>query len=233
MKSKKAVVIHSGGMDSSLCLALAIQEFGAKNVLSLSFHYNQRHTPELEQAAKICKDWNVDHVVLNIDCLQEITSSALMDQTISIQHVQGQTPNTLVVGRNGLMAHVGGIHANHLGAHCLYMGVMELEGSNSGYRDCSRSYMDLQEQILRIDLDDPYFEIRTPLVRMTKKETLELAYQLGILEYLLTHTITCYEGIPQKGCQTCPACLLRNRGLAEFALSHPAVSLPYSVCLNH
>lgn len=227
MLTKKALVIHSGGMDSSLCLALAIKEFGAKEVLSVSYSYSQRHSNELVQAEKICKEWGVDHVVLTIDCLQEITSNALLNHKLAIQHHAGELPNTLVVGRNGLMARIGAIHANQLGAHCIYMGVMGLEGANSGYRDCSRHYMDLMQEILRIDLDDPSFEIRTPLVHMNKKETMELAERLGILFFLLEETITCYQGISKSGCCTCPACILRNEGIREFAAANPNFKLPY------
>jgi 7-cyano-7-deazaguanine synthase len=224
---KDAIVIHSGGMDSSLCLALAIKEFGTENVLSLSFSYQQRHSNELEQAKKICKEWDVDHYTLNIDCLAEITTNALIDQQTQIEHANGEPPNTLVVGRNGLMARLGAIHAQQLGARCIYMGIMELESANSGYRDCSREYMDLMENILRIDLDDSSFSIRTPLVFMTKEESMELGHQLGVLEYLLEETITCYEGILRKGCQTCPACILRNEGIALFKVKQPTVVLPY------
>lgn len=213
---KKAIVIHSGGMDSSICLALALREFGKDQVLSLSFNYHQRHAPELIQAAKICQDWGVDHTVINIDCLAAITDDALTNHTKSIQHNPNQAPNTLVVGRNGLMARLGAIHAHHLGAQCIYMGVIEVESSNSGYRDCSRAYMDLMQQILRIDLDNPKFEIRTPLVYLTKKQTLEIAQQLNVLDYLLEETISCYEGLRHQGCKVCPACLLRNEGIVQF-----------------
>lgn len=216
---KKAVVIHSGGMDSSLCLALAIRAFGVTDVLSLSFLYGQRHTPELKQAAFICQEWGVDHLLLNIDCLERITTSALIGHHLPIQHDPGRPPNTLVMGRNGLMARLGAIHIHDLGGHYIYMGVMGLDGSNSGYRDCSREYMDKMEAILRIDLDDPLFEIRTPLVQMTKKETMELAESLNILPFLLENTVTCYEGIPHAGCRVCPACKLRNAGIAEFISS--------------
>lgn len=224
---KDAVVIHSGGMDSSICLALAAKDFGPENVLSLSFSYQQRHSNELDQARKISKDWGIDHYVLNIDCLSEITSNALTNQEIHISHPKGQAPNTLVAGRNGLMARLGGIHANNLGAKCIYMGVMELESANSGYRDCSREYMDLMERILRIDFDDLLFTINTPLVYLNKLESMELANSLGVLEYLLSETITCYEGIPRKGCQVCPACNLRNEGIEEFRKKHPTLVLPY------
>jgi 7-cyano-7-deazaguanine synthase len=228
MKLKKqAIVVHSGGMDSSLCLALGMQEFGAENVLSMSFAYGQRHSLELEQAIKICRDWHVDHITLTVDCLQEITENALMNATQDITHAAGSAPNTLVVGRNGLMARLAAIHAEHLGANYIYMGVIEVEAANSGYRDCKRSYIDLLQQTLRIDLDNDNFEIRTPVVYMTKYETMELGRQLGILEYLLKETITCYLGIPEWGCGDCPSCSLRNEGIKDFVSRNPAFKMPY------
>lgn len=218
--NKKAIVVHSGGMDSSLCLALAMEQFGKENVLSLSFTYGQRHSDELKFAQKICQDWSVDHTVIHLDCLREITHNALMDASVAIEHKKGEAPNTLVVGRNGLMARVASIHANDLGAHCVFMGVIEVEEANSGYRDCSRKYMDIIQAALRMDFDDPTFEIKTPIVFMNKKETMELAYQMGMLQYLLENTVTCYEGIAHFGCGKCPACKLRNEGIAEFLKDH-------------
>jgi 7-cyano-7-deazaguanine synthase len=224
---KKAVVVHSGGMDSSLCLALAVQEFGAENVLSLSFTYNQRHSIELSRATKISEHFKVDHVELDLSCLSQITESALIGNKQEISHQKGEAPNTLVVGRNGLMARLAGIHANSLGAQCIYIGVMELEEANSGYRDCSRAYMDIIQSALRLDFADQSFEIRTPLVFMNKKETMELGHKLGVLEYLLENTVTCYEGIEKEGCGKCPACNLRNSGLKIFSLEHPEVKYSY------
>lgn len=214
--NKKTVVVHSGGMDSSLCLALAIEKYRAPNVLSLSFTYGQRHSNELERAKKICADWKVDHKVIDLSCLNKITKSALMDTDTKIEHKPNSAPNTLVVGRNGLMARIAAIHANSLGASSIYMGVIEVEEANSGYRDCSRSYMDIIQAALRVDFADSSFEIKTPLVYMTKKQTMELGYQLGHLHYLLDNTISCYEGISGLGCQVCPACKLRNEGIQDF-----------------
>lgn len=227
LMKKKAVVVHSGGMDSSLCLALAIKEFGAKEVLSLSFTYNQRHSIELTRATEISKHFGVDHVELDLSCLSKITESALIGNKTKIEHQAGQAPNTLVVGRNGLMARLAGIHAYSLGSHCIYMGVMELEAANSGYRDCSRAYMDIIQTALRMDFADPSFEIRTPLVAMNKKETMELGLSLGVIEYLLEKTVTCYEGIEKEGCMKCPACKLRNAGLKIFSLEHPEINYSY------
>lgn len=225
--SKKTIVAHSGGMDSSLCLALAIRDFGKANVLSLSFRYEQRHSPELMQAAKICRDWGVDHTVLDLPFLAEITDNALTNHLLSFSRAPGQPPNTLVTGRNGLMAMIAGIHAHHLGARCIYLGVIGVDAANSGYRDCNRAYMDLVQSLLRRDVDDPSFEVRTPVVNMTKKQTLILGLELGILDYLLQETITCYEGIPQQGCQACPACRLRNAGICEFLQEYPDFPIPY------
>jgi 7-cyano-7-deazaguanine synthase len=224
---KKTIVVHSGGMDSSLCLALAIKEFGHENVLSLSFTYNQRHSEEIDRARKISDYFKVDHKELDLSCLSQITKSALIGSHEKILHPKGEAPNTLVVGRNGLMARLASIHAHSLEAHCIYMGVMELEEANSGYRDCSRAYMDIVQSALRMDFSDEKFEIRTPLVNMTKKETMELGYELGVLEYLLETTITCYEGVDKEGCLKCPACQLRNSGLKIFSLEHPEFKYSY------
>ncbi len=224
---KKAVVVHSGGMDSSICLAIAVKDFGAENVLSVSFSYEQRHSIELQRAEEICTHFKVDHVVIDLSCLSQVTTSALLNKSQKIEHNAGEAPNTLVMGRNGLMARVAAIHAQSLGAKCIYMGVMEIEEANSGYRDCSRTYMDLIQSALRIDFADALFQIRTPLVAMTKKETMEFGYHLGVLEYLLETTITCYEGIEKEGCLKCPACKLRNNGLKIFSLEHPEFKYSY------
>ncbi|MCB1148872.1 MAG: 7-cyano-7-deazaguanine synthase QueC, partial [Chlamydiia bacterium] len=202
--------------DSSICLALMLREYKTEEILSLGFKYNQRHSAELFQAEKIAKHFGVERRVVDLSLLSTLTRDALTDSSIPIEHLPGEAPNTLVVGRNGLMARLAAIHAHHLGAGSIVMGVMELEGANSGYRDCSRAYMDKMQEILRLDLDNPHFTIRTPLVKMTKRETMELADSLGVLEYLLENTISCYEGLFGRGCGRCPACLLRNEGIDAF-----------------
>lgn len=222
-----AVVTHSGGMDSSLCLALAVREFGADQVLSLGFKYGQRHDDELEAASTIADWFGVRRLVVPISSLQEVTSNALMDSSIEIAHHEG-APNTLVLGRNGLMARLSAIHAAQVGTNVIYMGIIGVEAANSGYRDCTRAYMDLMEQILRMDLNDQDFEIRTPLVDMTKMETMKLGHELACLDFLLRETITCYEGLKLAGCRVCPACRLRNEGLRQFALVHVDLELPFA-----
>jgi 7-cyano-7-deazaguanine synthase len=231
MAKKSAVVVHSGGMDSSLCLAVAVKEFGPSNVLSLSFNYLQRHSVELKQAKKIADHFKVDHIVLDLPILEKITDNALTNHSLSIETLKNSPPNTMVVGRNGLMAEIAGIHAHGLNANCLYMGVMELEGANSGYRDCSREYMDTVQALLRMDLNQPKFEIKTPLIKMTKAETMELGYSLGVLEFLLEETLTCYEGVAKQGCMKCPACKLRHDGIRAFLLKRPEFNFSYKALL--
>lgn len=225
--NKSAIVVHSGGMDSSICLAQAIQDFNASDVLALSFTYGQRHSEEIKRAQKIAAHFSVDHAIVDINCLAEITENALTNSEIQIKHEENSAPNTLVVGRNGLMARLAAIHADHLGANAIYMGVIEVESANSGYRDCSRDYMDKMQQIMRIDLDREDFEIRTPIVKMNKYETMSFAYQLGVLEFLLENTITCYEGIERYGCGNCPACKLRNEGISKFVKANPSFNFSY------
>lgn len=224
---KKTVVVHSGGMDSSICLALACRDLDPSEILSIGFIYGQRHSVELDRARVIAKHFGVERIELSIDCLSEITESALIGNTIDIKHDQSSPANTMVVGRNGLMARIAAIHAQHLGADSIYMGVIEVESENSGYRDCSRLYMDRMQEILRMDFDCKDFEIKTPLVHLTKKETMELAHKLGVLEFLLEHTITCYNGTDKAGCMSCPACTLRNRGIAQFVETHKDIKFSY------
>jgi 7-cyano-7-deazaguanine synthase len=234
----ETIVIHSGGMDSSLCLAKAVKEdFGgdASKVLSLSFQYGQRHSEECVRAEEIAKRFGVRNENVVISCLEELTNNALINQEIEIQHKDGEPPNTMVIGRNGLMARLGAIYAQHLNAeykaniHSIYMGVIEVEhgGDGVGYRDCSREYMGKMQEILRMDLADPKFEIRTPIVFMTKRQTMDLGHRLGVLEYLLERTITCYKGVPLAGCRKCPSCILRNDGLREFLAEHPEFEAPF------
>ncbi len=215
-KPTKAVVLHSGGMDSSITLRLAIEELGRNNVTALAFWYGQRHSNEIGCATRICKAWGIEQKIVDIDAMRHITTNALMDASLPMQREVGESPTTLVLGRNGLFVRLAAIYGDKIGADQVWIGVLESVDGNSGYRDCSRAYMNLKEQILRIDLDNPFFVVRTPLVFMSKAESLQVAKDLGVLEYLLKETLTCYAGVPKEGCGDCPACHLRKRGLTQY-----------------
>lgn len=211
-----AIVLHSGGMDSSICLQLAINRFGKDSVISLGFDYHQRHSSELQAAAEIATLFGVRRTVLQMPVVCGWEESSLLSTTTSFQREGSSVPNSFVPSRNGLFLLMSAPLARRLGASHLYIGVMELEGENSGYPDCSRAYIDAVQTVIRLDNSDPSFSIETPLISMTKKETIALAHSLGILDLLLTTTVTCYAGLKGEGCRQCPACILRNKGLHEF-----------------
>jgi 7-cyano-7-deazaguanine synthase len=230
-----AVVILSGGMDSAICLALAVKKYGASNVAAVTFDYSQRHSTEIKAAQKIASLSQVKHEILNLKFYSSVADNALTNHSYPIhknEHDGGQLLNTFVVGRNGLFARVAMIYGHQYGAKNLFVGVMGLEVANSGYPDCSREYFNLQEQIFRLDLQIPDYQIHTPLVYLTKSQSMSLAYELGILPMLLEQTVTCYEGLDKYGCGTCPSCLLRNQGIKEFLKLHPEVEFSYKNKFN-
>ena len=228
-KNKHAVVVLSGGMDSAICLALAVKNFGAHNTSAITFDYGQRHFSEKTSAKFMAEHFNVDQVTIDLPFFSQLTNNALLnhDRSLVEHNNTSMLPNTLVVGRNGLFARLGAIYANTIQASHLFLGVLGLEAANSGYLDCSRKYFDLMEQILRIDLASENFWIHTPLVDMTKKQTLDLAAELGELKFILENSITCYEGIKEYGCGECAACILRNNGIKEYLVLNPLFQFSY------
>lgn len=221
-----SIVLHSGGMDSSLCLYLAAKQYGEDRVLSLGFQYGQRHAPELTAAETIASHFGIRRVVISVPPLPGWETSSLLAHSIPI-HIEGMCPNSIVRGRNGLFLMMAAPLAHTVGAHELVIGVMEREGSYSGYPDCSREYIDRVQAVVRLDLQDSSFSIQTPLIQMSKADTMRLADDCGVLDYLLEKTVTCYNGISAVGCQECPSCRLRNQGIIEFYRSHPKRRAPH------
>ena len=185
MSPNSALVIFSGGQDSTTCLFQAIADCGAGNVQTISFQYGQRHAIELQRAAWIAQDLGVPHTVLDLSHIGSITHNALMDSSATIRQT-GSTP--------------------------IYTGVCETDFS--GYPDCRDVFIKSMNVTLNLAMDYP-FDIRTPLMWLTKKQTWALADQLGAFDYIREHTHTCYMGV-DGGCHQCPACILRERGLREY-----------------
>ena len=211
MSPATALVIFSGGQDSTTCLFQAIADCGTGNVQTISFHYGQRHAIELQRAAWIAQDLGVPHTVLDLSLLGSITHNALMDSHAAIQPA-GNTPNTFVDGRNALFLLYAAIHAKAQGIRDIIIGVCETDFS--GYPDCRDVFVKSMNVSLNLAMDYN-FNIRTPLMYLTKKETWALADRLGALDFVRERTHTCYLGI-DGGCGECPSCVLRERGLAEY-----------------
>ena len=224
-KALRALVIFSGGQDSTTCLALAQREHGKENVDCITFHYGQRHALEVEVAQKIAKDLGVkNHRVVNIDGYAQLTSSALLNPSLAISPLVNTVnpgtgvnntvlPNTVVDGRNMMFLLMAAIVAKQGNIHDLYTGVCETD--SSGYPDCRDEFIKSCNTTLNLAMEYT-FRIHTPLMWLNKAQTWALAEELGILEYVEHNTLTCYNGIVGTGCGTCPACILRARGLEKY-----------------
>lgn len=208
---QKAIVIFSGGQDSTTCLFQAITEFGKENVEVITFQYGQRHAIELEKAQWIAQDLGIKQTLIDTSLIKAITSNALMDDQAKIEQ-QGDKPNTFVDGRNALFLLYAAIYAKGQGIQTIFTGVCETDFS--GYPDCRDVFVKSMNVTLNLAMDYN-FNIRTPLMYFTKKETWRLADQLGAFDYIRQHTHTCYLGV-EGGCHTCPSCLLREKGLNEY-----------------
>ena len=211
----RAVVVLSGGQDSALCLALAVKKYGSREVAAITFAYGQRHSIETKYARRLARHFGIAaHKVVKLDFYKDITSNALMDPSLRIKRGR-KCPNTVVEGRNAFFLMAAAVWAKSLGATDLYTGVSQAD--YSGYPDCRAVFIRAQERAIRLALDYP-IRIVTPFMRKTKAEEWALAAKLGIFDLIANETVTCYNGIPGKGCGKCPACKLRNRGLRDFIM---------------
>ncbi|WP_050183055.1 7-cyano-7-deazaguanine synthase QueC [Domibacillus robiginosus] len=211
MKNEKAVVVFSGGQDSTTCLFWAKQTF--KDVIAVTFNYGQRHDAEIEVAKEIASDLRVPHHVLDMGLLNQLAPSALTRSDIDIEVKEGELPSTFVEGRNLLFLSFAAILGKQAGARHIVTGVCETDFS--GYPDCRDSFVKSLNVTLNLSMDHD-FVIHTPLMWLDKKETWKLADELGAFEYVRERTLTCYNGVKGSGCGECPACHLRQNGLDQY-----------------
>ena len=208
----QALVVFSGGQDSTTCLFQAMQQYGAANVQAITFAYGQRHGIELERAASIAQELGIRQTVLDLSLITAITHNALTDAQVAIQTDAQGMPNTFVDGRNALFLLYAAIYAKSQNIRDIFIGVCETDFS--GYPDCRQIFV--QSMNVTLNLAMAYdFRLHTPLMYLTKKQTWALADELGVLDYIRTRTHTCYLGV-DGGCHECPSCVLRERGLAEY-----------------
>jgi 7-cyano-7-deazaguanine synthase len=210
MKNEKAVVVFSGGQDSTTCLFWAMKDF--QEVIAVTFDYGQRHKAEIECAKAITSELNIKHHILDMSLLNQLAPNALT-RDIEIEESEGSVPNTFVDGRNLLFLSFAGVLAKQVGAKHIVTGVCETDFS--GYPDCRDVF--IKSLNVTLNLSMAYdFVIDTPLMWLNKAQTWELADQLGAFDFVREKTLTCYNGIIGDGCGECPACKLRKRGLDEY-----------------
>ena len=211
LDKEKAIVVFSGGQDSTTCLFWAKKHF--EHVELVTFQYGQRHDKEIEVAETIAKEQGLKHHLLDMSLLSQLTPNALTQHDMDIEQEGDEMPNTFVPARNLLFLSFAGALAYQLNAKNIITGLCETDFS--GYPDCRDSFIKSMNVTLSLSMDKD-FVIHTPLMWIDKKETWALSDELGVLDYIRHNTLTCYNGIIGEGCGTCPACQLRARGLNAY-----------------
>lgn len=223
----KAIVLLSGGQDSTTCLGWAKQKF---DCIALSLNYGQRHATELDAAGLIAAHFDVPRVVEEFPVLASIGGSALVndgDLALDGGYADDAAPNGLptsfIPGRNLLFLGLAGAFAVKHGANHIVTGVCQTD--YSGYPDCREHFIQQMEHTLNAAMPSGCgpFHIHTPLMKLTKAETVLMGYDLPGVWEALEHSVTCYNGVPNGGCRECGACDLRIKGFAEAGLDDPAV----------
>jgi 7-cyano-7-deazaguanine synthase len=215
MKNSAALVLFSGGQDSTVCLYWALKTF--TRVEAVCFRYGQRHAVEIEAAQAIAADAGVPFRIVDASFIAGLSSSSLTD--ISVQMDREQTgeapPNTFVPGRNLFFISIAAVIARERNIANIVTGVSQADFS--GYPDCRENFIRSLNETLNLAMDGQ-FAIHTPLMQSDKAAVWQLADELGVFDLVKQRTDTYYNGIPGEGCGECPSCKLRNRGLREYEL---------------
>lgn len=212
-KPSRALVVFSGGQDSTTCLFWAKKHF--TEVYALSFVYGQKHVREVELARQIAEEAGVHFDVMDVSFISQLAHNSLTDTSIPMDSEKPAdgVPNTFVPGRNLFFLSIAAVYAREHGIKHLVTGVSQTDFS--GYPDCRDSFIKSLNVTLNLAMDDS-FVIHTPLMWIDKCQTWALADELGVLDLIRHRTLTCYNGIVGDGCGHCPACTLRRKGLEAY-----------------
>ncbi|MGL4766725.1 MAG: 7-cyano-7-deazaguanine synthase QueC [Formosimonas sp.] len=215
-----ALVVLSGGQDSTTCLYWAIERWGRDNVSCVTFDYGQRHRVELESARQIAALAGVSQHVLPINTFAALGGNALTGEAAPESGVRDDDalPNTFVPARNLIFLSFAAAMAYQHNLRHVVTGVAQTD--YSGYPDCRENTINALELALRLGMDSR-IELHTPLMFLSKAETVHLAQKVGAMDALaLSHT--CYNGAVPP-CGECAACILRAQGFAQAGVPDPLV----------
>lgn len=211
--NNSALVLFSGGQDSTTCLFWALKNFST--VRTLCFTYGQRHSKEVQVAQKIAEKVNVPFQLLDASIISHLSTNSLTDASVIMdkEKPDDSFPNTFVPGRNLLFLTFAAVIARSHDIDNIVTGVSEAD--YSGYPDCRDTFIHSANATINLAMDE-HFQIHTPLMWKDKTEVWELADELGAFEIIKNETLTCYNGIEADGCGECPACKLRKQGLDNY-----------------
>lgn len=211
-RQESALVLFSGGQDSTTCLYWALKNFSSLH--TLCFTYGQRHSKEVEVARAIAEKTNVPFQLLDASIISQLSVNSLTSDIVMDQEKpQDSYPNTFVPGRNLLFLTFAAVIARSHGIRHIVTGVSEAD--YSGYPDCRDTFILSANASINLAMDE-HFQIHTPLMWLNKTEEWALADELGVFDFIRTQTLTCYNGIIADGCGHCPSCLLRKKGLENY-----------------
>lgn len=213
IQNKDALVVYSGGQDSTTCLFWALKHF--EHVSAVCFDYGQKHVAETDIARAIAAEAGVDFTLLHSGLIGHIARNSLTynDLIMDEDKPEEGSPNTFVPGRNMFFLSIAAVVARERGIRHLVTGVSQADFS--GYPDCRDSFIRSLNVTLNLAMDEQ-FVLHTPLMWLDKCQTWALADSLGVLDLVRERTLTCYNSVPGDGCGRCPACKLRRRGLEEY-----------------
>lgn len=221
--SRSAIILTSGGLDSTTCLAIAKAE-GFATLYSMTFDYGQRHRNELDAANEIARHFGVaEHRVIKIDLRQfggsALTADIAVPKDRSDAQMTADIPITYVPARNTIFLSYALAWAEVLHCSDVYIGVNALD--YSGYPDCRPSFIESFQQTARLGTKLTDFNIHAPLLHLSKAQIIQRGTALGV-DYSMTHS--CYDPAPSgSSCGHCDSCLLRKKGFAEAGVKDPTV----------
>lgn len=226
---KKALVLSSGGVDSTTCVGIAVREKGAENTATVSVYYGQKHKKELEAARKIAEHYGVKHYELDLSSIMEYSNCSLLEHsTEKIQHgsyaeqiKKDGSVSTYVPFRNGLMLSAVAAMAYGLFPNDetdVFLGAHADDAAGDAYADCSPEFSEAMGKAISIGTYNK-IRLRTPLVHLNKSGVVAIGLSLQV-PYELTWS--CYEG-GDKPCGKCGTCIDRARAFADNGVSDPAL----------
>lgn len=224
----KALVLLSGGVDSATCLGMAIEEYGNKNVCTLSISYGQKHEKELQAAQKIADHYDVEFMSLDLSRIFAYSDCSLLtrsNQEIPMESYakqlecsEGKPVSTYVPFRNGLFLSCAASIALSKGCSEIYYGAHSDDAAGNAYPDCSNSFQEAMNQAICIGTGNQ-LSLKAPFVLWTKAEVVKLGLKLRV-PYELTWS--CYEG-GKEPCGKCGTCIDRAEAFAENGVADPAL----------